>query len=553
MLRFQLVWIRSLVFILLVAPSAAIGQYVILEGRQFRDGSGNDFFPLVCNYLASFIYKDQDTATLCITPDATCDAWCYDCSTVAQCMDQMSDNFRRIRRMGFNAIRLMHVNPVYTNLKGEPKGWKIRAMDYSFSHKTGCGPESLNHNHDYYLAEPFTTNPVTQKLFTLLDSVLVRAFHADLKVILVTGGGKGDYPLDFPERYARYLDALALHVATKSPTLAREALLAYDIFNEPHYSWSGTSLWPMDTLGHSKQDQYRNIRLWYETLKANDPVHLVTMGGSSFSDVHEFDPGLLTLDFYSPHFFFRHKSYDPDNITAPLKRIHQHFVWLERNLKIPYIVGETGFRAKPDNSGPDGTMQDQLEYASTVLDMAKYYKASGFSWWNYQDYDWGNQDAYYGLLYRHPKTYKVTEKPAVEAFRNFQPDRVAPNFERPDNYYDPFNNRKHNPRRNHLTGRVTDNFGNPILDAYIEGWTLLYQSDGKSYYEHHYTFSDENGRYRIIPYDPDPRPPNYEVIIQVIISAPGYSRFKTEWYNDAKGVLALSVRNVVLKKILNDE
>jgi hypothetical protein len=307
----------------------------------------------------------------------------------------------------------------------------------------------------------------------------------------------------------------------------------------------------METMGHSKEDQYENIRLWYETLKRRDSSHLVTLGGSSFSDVNEFDPGIMTLDFYSPHFFFRKKSYDPDDFNSPLKRIHQHFVWLERNLKMPYIVGETGFRAKPDNSGPDGTLQDQFEYASYVLNLAKFYKASGFSWWNYQDYDWGNGDAYYGLLYRHPKTYRITEKPAVEAFRSFSPELPPVRFEVPDNYYDPFNNRQYNPRRNHLTGFVCDERGNPVKDAFIQGWTLLYRLDGKSYYEHHYTFSDENGAFTIIPYDSDRRAPNHEVIIQVIVSATGYSRFKTEWYDNSRGVPRETVKTVVLQKIRN--
>jgi len=527
------------------------GQYVSIEGRQFKDENGNDFYPVVCNYPVQYIYKDQDTATLCMTPDASCDAWCYDCSELTPCLNQMYNNFIKLKQMGFNTIRLMGANPIFWNIPDQPKGWKIRAYDYTYAINSSCDTSSLRRYHDYYIIPPYTSNPTAQHLWTLFDSVLIQAGKAELKVIILGGGGNGDYPIEFPEEYANYLESLAQHISLLSPQFAKVALMAYDLENEPLYTWKANTLWPSDTIGHSKQDICNNVKSWYNAIKEYDTNHLVTFNGSSFSDVFEYDPTILSIDFYSPHFYPKKSSYDPSPFANILDRIHGHYFWLRNTLPMPFLVGETGFRSQAGMNGPDGSNEQQSQYAAYTLDLARFYEGSGYSWWNYQDYYWSEDDCYYGLLFRDPITHIVTEKPIVNEFRQYNPNNSPPAFTPPNNYNDPFNHAYFNPNHNYLSGHVQDEDGNPIQDALIQGWTAISTNgQGEIVYDPHYTFTDSNGDFTIIPYDYDINTdPNYEVIVQIKVSASGCSRFITGWYSNSTGVPPQSVDTIILKRI----
>jgi hypothetical protein len=539
------------IFLLIIAVFPGFGQYVTLEGKQFKDRNGDNFYPLVCNYLVEYIYKDHDTSRLIITPDRSCDGWCFNCKDLTSCLNQMTGNFTRIKKMGFNAIRLTGSNPNYYYKPGETEGWKIKASDFKYADSTHCDNSSLNRYHNYYFCQPFSSNPTARLLFALIDSVLVRAGKAGLYVILVAGGGAGDYSLNYPEQYAEYLKALAKHIRTVSPKSAKEALLAYDLDNEPSSSWSYLTLWPISTIGHSKQDVYENVKLFNKKVKKADPDHLTTLGGGSFQDVFEYDPAILTVDFYSPHFYPESKSYDPSPFNDKLDRIHGHYVWLSNNLSIPYLVGETGFRSEPGGTGPDGDNEQQKQYAQYTLDLTRYYGGSGYSWWNYQDYNWSKNDRFYGLSYWDNKSRSLVEKPVADAFRNWDPKIDPPAFQPPDNYYDPFNHGYYNHDHNHLRGHIQDQDGNPVKDAFVQGWTgINTNSNGKTYYEVHYTFSDPQGDFTIIPYDYDPvNPPNNEVIAELRVSAPGYSRFRSGWYDNDTGVPPDSVKVIILQKL----
>ena len=540
------------VFVMLIFNFFQVsGQYVTLEGKQFKDKNGKNFYPLVCNYLVEYIYTDHDTSRLIISPDRSCDGWCFNCKDLTSCLNQMSRHFTRIKNMGFNAIRLVGSNPNYYYKPGETEGWRIKAYDLKYADSTRCDITSMDRYHSYYFSGPFSTNPTSRHLFALIDSVLVRAWNAGLYVILVAGGGAGDYSLNFPPQYALYLKALAKHIHSVSPGPVKEALLAYDLDNEPSSSWNYLTQWPVNTAGHSKKDVYKNYKLFNKRVKKADPDHLTTLGGKSFEDLFEFDPTLFTVDFYSPHFYPASKPYDPSPFRNKLDRIHGHYVWLSNNLRKPFLVGETGFRSMPGGNGPDGDNEEQKQYALNTLDLTRYYGGSGYSWWNYQDYNWSEKDRFFGLTFWDKKSHSLVEKPVAGAFRNYNPDIEPPAFMPPDNYYDPFNHGHFNHDHNHLSGHIQDQDGNPVKDAFIQGWTGINTgSSGKTFYEVHYTFSDPNGDFTIIPYDYDPvNPPNNEVIVELRVTAPGYSRFKSGWYDNDTGVPPDSVKVIFLQKL----
>jgi len=165
---------------------------------------------------------------------------------------------------------------------------------------------------------------------------------------------------------------------------------------------------------------------------------------------------------------------------------------------------------------------------------------SGYSWWNYQD-----DEDYFGVL-RWSGSYTADPipdptltKPIDTVFQNFSPPQNQTNSIQPANYYDPYMHADYayrvpninplDPTPQILTGYVTDTYGNPIKDAYIEAWEVLYQDYNSGNYipTTTYTFSKDDGSFKIIPYDYDSRLPNWNVVGTIFVSAPGCSRGST--------------------------
>lgn len=234
-------------------------QYVSIEGRQFKDENGNDFYPVVCNYLVDYFYNIDDTNSFFASPEHSCDGWGYECNGTSTCDTQFYHNFIQIKHMGFNAIRLF-CPPVYIDtLKGSHPGFRIDAI------KRQSNGEAGNIHHQYYLNSPYESDWVTQNIFNLMDRILVQAYHAGLKVILLTGGAKYRFYPALDSLYVPYLSALSYHITHQSDTLARKALMAYDLFNEP--SSSNQTGWPWNLTGHTKKDICDRVANWYNALK----------------------------------------------------------------------------------------------------------------------------------------------------------------------------------------------------------------------------------------------------------------------------------------------
>jgi hypothetical protein len=157
-------------------------------------------------------------------------------------------------------------------------------------------------------------------------------------------------------------------------------------------------------------------------------------------------------------------------------------------------------------------------------------------------------DGFYGLTYWDSKNRSLAEKPVADVFRRYNSSKAPQTFNIPRNYYDPFNHWRFNPDRHHTSGHVQDEYGQPIRNAVIQGWTPTNKDEkGTIHYEPHYTFSDANGDFTIIPHDSDPvNPPNTEVMVSIQVTATGYSRFKSGWYDTEKGVPLYEYRLIVL-------
>lgn len=525
------------------------GQYVTIEGRQFKDGNGDDFYPVVCNYIVGYLYSN-DTNSFFLSPES--DAWGYECNGASTCDTQFYHNFLQLKHMNFNCIRLFGATPVYIDtLNGSRAGFRIDA-----THNLNGFPDSLP-RHQYFLNPPYENDSVTQKMFTLIDRILIQANHAGLKVILLSGGAKGRfYPILDTTYYPEFLSALSHHITNHSPQEARNSLMAYDLFNEP--GSSDQMGWPW-SVGHYKKNVCNRVSNWYNAIRINDPSHLITMGAGGVDDILEYDLSVMKLDFASPHFYPKKSSYEPDSIRleAMIKRGQGFLYWLEKNSQMPFIIGENGFSAQENvlpNAGTLGDTSEQRQYAERILQLTRDCLGSGYSWWKYQNSYWGNSiyEDSFGLLNGGVCTppCNALEKPVVKAFENFNAlDSINPSHP-PDNYFDPWNHELFSLDTNRFRGHVR-NFDNqqPIKDVVVFARTLykINQAPADSTYDYSYTFTDSLGNFIIRPLDSIPQILT-DKVRDLYISGPGSERLICQAGNPYAPLVDNSVYNLVQKK-----
>ena len=174
----------------------------------------------------------------------------------------------------------------------------------------------------------------------------------------------------------------------------------------------------------------------------------------------------------------------------------------------------------------------RLSGADSALKIAKDCQASGYSWWYYQDYYWGNpHDCFNGLLGRDTVTYETEKKPVVEAFEAFIPASPPGTMTRPASFYDPYHHEQYAPGTHIITGHIIDKSG-PVQDAWIRGITYLGpdpQHPDDTLYDSHYTFSDTNGFFKLIPYDYLGTTDTSNRILDLKITSPSGSRLHYGW------------------------
>ena len=531
-------------FLIIIECMVGYGQYVTLVGRQFKDENGNNFYPLVCNYLVNIVNADSsDFSTTYISPQAVYDGngAAYECNTTSICNEQLANNFLQIMKLGFNCVRIMGLCPTFITegkkiscSQNDPYIWECK--------KTGLYIETSPHSLDsckHFTRFELSTPGVQNKLFehilnllTVLAQTKDPVTHKSLKAILITVSTKGYFSSGFPDAYNVYLDSLSHFITTHATSEVQQSILAYDLQNEPASSF--------DSLVPLKQEICRDFTMWYYTVKTNEPHRLLTLGVNSFYNVFNYDPEILHLDFYSPHIYSEVSTYGQDSTYDHiLTRTKGNFFWLKNNVQMPWMVGETGFRAHdgtPYKKMIDGTEKQQKQYADTTLPLTYNCIGSGYSWWQYQDE--GSTGTFWGTLrygYCSPPCTSLY-KPVDTAFMNFIVPQPPCNCPQPAKYNDPFYHAENAPGTYILNGYVKDQNGNPVKDAVVFGWVALrydYSLPSPSIaWDRTYTFTDSTGFFALIPYDYDTFSPNFNTIELIGVSAPGFS---TTWQGNLSG------------------
>ena len=432
-------------FFLLTFSIASMGQYVTLQGKKFKDGDGNDFYPLVCNYIVMFAF---DGSNYFITSPLY-----NQYNTMAECQERIQQDFNQIKNMGYNTIRIVQADIVkntYDYPKCLPEAMKKFkdhfAITYDVLHHDGSNNCSLPVYHGNGEGRAFldiyapydNTNTNLNMVLTQTDVVLNMAEAAGLNVILLTGGGKYLVNSDvYPaatgytgtkqdQQAADYAALLSYYTGHfKNNT----TIMAYDMWNEPAYT--------DDQYFHTKSEVCQWTAQWYDAIKSADPNHLITMGMAYYNDVLEWDISVIKLDFISQHIYPILSPADNYDLNAAMERFYNDWVWIANNSPMPWIVGETGFSAS-NNAAPyitppytNGNETQQADFVQSSLDITRNAGGSGYSWWLFQDVSWygpvDNPESYYlnwyGMM-RHADpvggVYNAAdEKPAVDVIRNY--------------------------------------------------------------------------------------------------------------------------------------
>jgi len=307
------------------------------------------------------------------------------------------------------------------------------------------------------------------------------------------------------------------------------ALLAYDVMNEPDYHVK-----PLP----NKQRACEIISTWYDAIKNADPCCLVTIGNCGMDDLFSFDPSTLKVDFNSLHYYPGYNTRPYENRTLPSVqqkiriRTASDLYWFNQASIVPWIVGETGFTASAFwgvDKGLNGTLADMGNFVTYSLNATCNCGGSGYSWWQYKDVRWYNDTTtskfgnnFYGLLARTevgqiPDPF--VEKPIVNLFRNYTPGVTGPCpvdksdiFDENKIYYNRFGYTA--PNNLKIERTVKDLDGNPIKDAVVLVSTYFGKDTIKKYilngverdtlysedrYDVYYTHTDINGKFIAIP------------------------------------------------------
>jgi Secretion system C-terminal sorting domain/Cellulase (glycosyl hydrolase family 5) len=492
--------------------------YVRLEGKQFIDGSGTPFYPLLCNWEPQIVYDSPGNYHL--SPyNSYGNNNSFECTNDVDCDQQILNEFNYIRSLGFNGVRINGFYPQYDFASGN---FYLPAVDQVLQKQVMPLP---------IMTPPFINDANTNVLFDMYQKILDIASQVNSNnqgpffVIINTCGLTNEYSSGSHIDYLTTMHPLYIQYLRELGKKLQGApnLIAYDFWNEPCYSLKGV---------FSKEEVCNMVSDWVDNIKFYDQHHLTTVG-NCWDDVIRFDAAVMKIDFMSPHFYPLNKIYDNQQtpIAEYLDQARGAFYWLGKNAPLPWIIGETGFTASssaPLGWAPNetfGTLTEQKDYAEFITNLTRDCGGSGFSWWNFQDTH-NNTDGsdteglnHWGLLERdipcsNPlEPCPTQEKPLItNFFRTYGASIPAPNpanFTPPIKYLDPYNHSNLSTTQNFtLTGYISDQFGNPVEDAIVGGWnfteTVIDPNDPNQtidQYYYHYTYSDANGYYQLIPYE----------------------------------------------------
>jgi len=497
--------LKHLTFLLslpLICISHSMAQPVTLKNKTFYVGN-EKFYPMALNYGLSLLFNGND---FYLSPYRYYITENFECNSSSTCSQQLQTDFNYMAGMGFNTLRISGFRPRYSQELG---------LHFLYTHNT------TNKNYFLPINPSNNSDPGMHTILNLYDKILELANATSphpLKIIYLMKGDTSQLNTTEVNLWSEFYEVIASHIKNSAHI---NAFFAYDVMNEPAYHI---------TSKKTKQEACEIISTWYDIIKGKDQRQLVTIGNCGRNDIFSFDPSILKVDFNSLHYYPPYRPYE-DRANSQIqelarKRTENELYWFNQASIVPWIIGETGFTATCDNNwgisnGLDGTLTDQGNFAIHSLQASCNCGASGYSWWQYQDYKYPNNynapGDFLGLLERGGAPTPFMEKqPTVNHFRNYIPGVTAPcpvdyspTFDENKIYYNPFGHTA--PGNLKITRTVVDQEGNPIKDAVVRVGTFL-GSDTYTIIENgvpviktvdrwdnYYTHTDISGKFIAIP------------------------------------------------------
>jgi hypothetical protein len=531
-----------LLFLFLFGAFYCMSQPVTLKGKDFYVGN-TKFYPVVMNFSVTGV---DDNGNYFLSADNGYGATnSYECSNMSDCSDQLLAHFNYLVGIGFNTVRIVGIAPHYSSQIG---------FAFRFKPKTNPGANPL-----VEMNPTDSSDPIMVTILPFYSKILEIADSASLKVILLLKEDKTAMDDTEIELRRVFLEIIASYINNSN---YRDALLAYDLINEPDYH---------DSVYKTKQKACEIISTWYDAIKANDPRHLITIGNCGLDDIWSYDPSILKVDFNSLHYYpeYSVKPYEDLNLSSIQQKMRDRTIndlyWFNQASIVPWIIGETGFTARKDagiNDGLSGTLNDMGDFVSHSLNNTCNCGAGGYSWWQYQDLDWGIWGKPSSGLLEHKDMPPSAEKqPAVNIFKNYTPQITAPcpvdyspAFDESKLYYNRYGYTASSNKK--ITSYVKDQNGNPIKDAVVRVCTHfgneIIQGIPVWRYDEYYTHTDVDGKFTAIPcptrygfIDSSQMPTSQTEIYGIRVSAAGAEVLEYNWWQT-------TLNPIVLNKIKDD-
>ena len=463
----------------LVSTNMAFSQqdsFVYLKDGKFMLGS-IEYYPLAASYSLDIV-KDINN-NFYISPAAGYCKWgnCdkhnsnfYCGTTILEWKAKIKKQLRKISEMGFNVVRVLGFG-----LSHNPEKNSTLLSNY---YKVQEDPSRL---HCFKRKKGYKINRKTiDKHIDLVEKfiAIIREHNEEfpdnqLKIMITTGKGGLQY---HSWKYTKFLAKLGERLQNYPE------IFAYEINFEPYYLG-----YPKFEI-NQKYERAENFAQWYYALKEASPNQFVTFG-ALLQDVLNWDAQTFPVDFINLH---RYPVLKNTYNSQEFERYKCILKWFSEAYDKPWIIGETGIggndvASKQNSNIP--TEKQQKEFAYSSLAYAKWYGAIGYAWWQYKEVPWKKvtdpkaRSNYLGLV--RMKDEKERYKVAARAFIEFDP------FAKCYTCFDPSPEIYYNPNGYeflNIVGRITTPQGNPVKNAYITC---------KSRQESYYTFSDENGEFKI--------------------------------------------------------
>ena len=515
---------RKIFFIFLFSMKALLlyqqgTGFITINDRHMIDQQGNPFFVKGINYhIDLFVPSGTGSANMEMRPSiGNYAGFIYPCNNQNTCFTSITNDFKFIRdSLGCNTIRLS-VGSAGIDSCGSP--------DFSVYVTDGAGGSHTYHTTDLTFLVPFYSR--------IADTAAVYG----MKIILlpsVLGLTCIGNPTLQNYVYA-FVRTMAIALKNKS------AIMAYDEFNEPQF-YGG------DNPNFTKEEIWNMTHSWYDTLKINDPNHLITVGLSVLGltvDAFQWSTDVYKADFYAFHIYANRsvlthqaccdgsgnpytvmdQNLDQCSTQVYIERFNAAITWIQNTTNLPWLLGETGFEAphgftcgNTTNLVSDGDEQGQKDFILNALTQTIKAGGMGTVWWDYKESYWfpPNDPAliYYGLV-----DHNGIAKPAGNAMRNFISNNVtgAPTGY-PANYKNIMNS-----TGTPVNGTVTDQNSQLVKDAGVYG--VHYDINLNTYTYGVTTITDASGNFTMTSATPSsvsgPPDPTTTEVTEIFVSAIG--------------------------------